>query len=130
MNVQYLAQPDTQLGPMLFELLESNPAPDRVVFASAFVGLQTIIRLKEHISDLREGGSEIRFVFGIDLGGTSQEVLKEVLGWGIDVRIVKHRVPGHNFHPKLYLFQWTWRAEIIIHSNNITEGGFFGINKA
>ena len=126
MNVQYLAQPDTQLGPMLFELLESNPAPDRVVFASAFVGLQTIIRLKEHISDLREGGSEIRFVFGIDLGGTSQEVLKEVLGWGIDVRIVKHRVPGHTFHPKLYLFQWTGRAEIIIGSNNITEGGFFG----
>jgi hypothetical protein len=53
-------------------------------------------------------------------------VLKELLGWNIDVRIVKHRIPGHTFHPKLYLFRWDDHATIIIGSNNITEGGFFG----
>lgn len=126
MNVEYLAQPETQLGLVLSELLDSDPAPDQVVFVSAFVGLQTIMRVKEQVSALGDRGSDIRFVLGIDLGGTSKEVLEELVGWGIDVRIVKHRIPGHTFHPKLYFFQWGHKAEIIIGSNNITEGGFFG----
>ncbi len=124
MKVEYLAQPDVQLGRILSELLESEPK--RAVLVSAFVGLQTIMRLKAHVSDLRDRGAEILFVVGIDMGGTSQEVLQELLKWNINVRIVKHRIPGHTFHPKLYLFEWSNKAEIIIGSNNITEGGFFG----
>lgn len=126
MEVEYIAQPDTQLGRVLCELLDSDPKPARVVFVSAFVGLQTVIRIKEQVLELRESGTDVQFVVGIDLGGTSQEVLKELLGWGINIRVVKHRIPGHTFHPKLYLFEWEDRAKIIIGSNNITEGGFFG----
>ena len=106
-------------------MLESDPRPSRVVFVSAFVGLQTVIRIKEHILELHASGTNIRFVLGIDLGGTSQEVLKELLDWAVDVYVVKHRVPGHTFHPKLYLFEWHDRATIITGSNNLTEGGFF-----
>jgi hypothetical protein len=124
MDVEYIVQPDRQLGRILTELLDTSPK--RVVFVSAFVGLQTIIRIKPQTLVLRDSGSDIRFVLGIDLGGTSQEVLKELLSWEVNVRIVKHRFPGHTFHPKLYLFEWESRAEIIIGSNNITEGGFFG----
>lgn len=124
MKVEYIAQPNSQLGKILFELLDASPK--RVIFVSAFVGLQTIIRLKDKVLSLNKEGSDVRFVLGIDLGGTSQEVLEELLGWGIDVRIIKHRIPGHTFHPKLYLFQWENKGEIIIGSNNITEGGFFG----
>jgi hypothetical protein len=123
MKVEYIAQPDYQLGIILTELLDDEPK--RAVFVSAFVGLQTIMRIKDQVLDLREKGSEIRFVLGIDLGGTSQEVLKEFLDWNIDTLIVKHRIPGHTFHPKLYFFEWDNKAEIIIGSNNITEGGFF-----
>ena len=126
MNVDYIAQPDTQLGKVLSELLDANPSASRIFFVSAFVSLQTIMRVKHQVTKLRDNGVELRFVLGIDLGGTSQEVLKELLGWNIDVRIVKHRIPGHTFHPKLYLFRWDDRATIIIGSNNITEGGFFG----
>jgi len=126
MDVDYIAQPDTQLGKVLLEMLDADPSASRIVFVSAFVGLQTIMRVKRQVLELKENGVDIRFVFGIDLGGTSQEVLKELLGWGIDVRIVKHRTPCHTFHPKLYLFQWTDCATIVIGSNNITEGGFFG----
>ena len=125
MRVEYIAQPDTQLGLVLAEMLESDPKPSRVVFVSAFVGLQTVIRIKEGILDLHASGADIRFVLGIDLGGTSQEVLKELLDWTVDVYVVKHRVPGHTFHPKLYLFEWHDRATIIVGSNNLTEGGFF-----
>lgn len=123
MDVDYIIQPDYQLGRILFGLLDA--APKRAVFVSAFVGLQTIMRIKEEVVALREAGSEILFVLGIDLGGTSQEVLEEVLDWDIDVRIIKNRIPGHTFHSKLYLFEWDNKAEIIIGSNNTTEGGFF-----
>lgn len=126
MNVDYIAQPDTQLGRVLSDMLDADPSASRVIFVSAFVSVQTIMRVKQQVLDLKESGVNVRFVLGIDLGGTSQEVLKEVLGWGIDIRIVKHRIPGHTFHPKLYLFEWADHAIIIIGSNNITEGGFFG----
>lgn len=126
MNVDYIAQPDTQIGKVLLDMLDADPSVSRIVFVSAFVSVQTIMRVKQQVLELKEGGVNVRFVFGIDLGGTSQEVLKEVLGWGIDVCIVKHRIPGHTFHPKLYLFEWADHATIIIGSNNITEGGFFG----
>ena len=126
MKVDYIAQPDTQLGKVLSKMLDADPPASRIVFVSAFVSLQTIMRLKQQILDLQGNGVDIRFVLGIDLGGTSQEVLKEILGWNIDTKLVKHRRPGHTFHPKLYLFEWKTRGTIIIGSNNITEGGFFG----
>ena len=126
MNVDYIAQPDTQLGRVLSDMLDVEPSASRIVFVSAFVSLQTIMRLKQQILDLKGNGVDIRFVLGIDLGGTSQEVLQEILGWNIDTKLVKHRRPGHTFHPKLYLFEWKDHGTIIIGSNNITEGGFFG----
>jgi hypothetical protein len=95
------------------------------VFVSAFVSVQTLMRVKQQILDLKAADANVRFVLGIDLGGTSQEALAEVLSWGIDCRIVNHRLPGHTFHPKLYLLEWEGEASIIIGSNNITEGGFF-----
>lgn len=126
MFVDYIAQPDEQLGISLMDMLGSNPPASKIIFVSAFVSLQTIMRIKPQIVNLKEKTKTIRFVIGIDLGGTSLEVLKELISWGIDVRIVKHRIPIHTFHPKLYLFQWKDRATIIIGSNNITDGGFFG----
>jgi len=124
MNVDYIVQPELQFGRILFELFAEKPI--QAIFVSAFVSLQTIMRIKEEVIASRESASEILFVLGIDLGGTSKEVLEEILSWNIDVRIIKNRIPGHIFHPKLYLFKWEHKAKIIIGSNNITEGGFFG----
>ena len=125
MDIDYIAQPDTQLGLALSTMLDSGAPASRIVFASAFVGFQTIMRIKHQVADLRAKGTDVRFILGVDLNGTSQEVLKELLDWNIDVRIVKHRTPGHTFHPKLYLFEWDHQATIIVGSNNLTEGGFF-----
>ncbi|MBI4488575.1 MAG: hypothetical protein HY694_05780 [Deltaproteobacteria bacterium] len=126
MKVEYIAQPDIQLGKVLSGLLKHDPPARRIVFVSAFVGLQTVIRIKHQIAALRAANTAVRFVLGIDLGGTSQEVLRELLGWNIETLIVKHRIPGHTFHPKIYFFEWDDRAEIIVGSSNVTEGGFFG----
>ena len=125
MDVDFIAQPDTQLGKELSTMLDSDTPASKVIFVSAFVGFQTVMRVKQQLIDLKANGTEIRFVIGVDLNGTSQEVLKEILDWNIDVKIVKHRHPGHTFHPKLYLFEWEHRAVLIIGSNNFTEGGFF-----
>ena len=126
MHINYIAQPDNQLGNVLSNMLDANPPASSIVFVSAFVSIQTIMRVKGQILRLKGTGSDIRFVLGIDLDGTSREVLAELLEWDIDVRIIKHRIPRHTFHPKLYLFEWTDRATVIVGSNNMTEGGFFG----
>ena len=125
MDVDYIVQPDTQLGLALSTMLDSGAPATKIVFVSAFVGLQTIMRLKHQVVGLRANGADINFILGIDFKGTSQEVLKELLDWGLDVRIVKHRRAGHTFHPKLYLFEWDHQGTIIVGSNNFTEGGFF-----
>ena len=83
------------------------------------------MRIKQQVAALSANGTNVSFILGVDFNGTSQEVLKELLGWDVDVRIVKHRGPGHTFHPKLYLFEWNHQATIIVGSNNLTEGGFF-----
>jgi hypothetical protein len=77
------------------------------------------------VAALKEDGVSVRFVLGIDLGGTSVEVLREICSWGVDTLIVRHRNRRHVFHPKLYLFEWGDAAEVVIGSNNLTEGGFF-----
>ena len=125
MDVDYIAQPDTQLGTVLSMMLDSDTPASRIIVVSAFVSLQTIMRIKHQVVDLKANGADISFILGIDLNGTSQEVLNELLDWNLDVRIVKHRRPGHTFHPKLYLFEWEHQATIIVGSNNLTEGGLF-----
>lgn len=125
MKLEYLAQPDVQLGRILSALLNENPSADVVVVVSAFARLQSILRLKQQVSRLVDEGADIRFVLGIDLGGTSKEVLEELLKWNIDVTVVKNRIPGHTFHPKIYLLRWKAKADLFVCSNNLTDGGFF-----
>lgn len=125
MKVYYISQPDKQLGKALAAFLNSDPNPSRVIFVSAFVSVQTLMRMKQQILDLKQAGTNVKFILGIDFGGTSQDALAEVLSWGIDCRIVNHRLPGHTFHPKLYMLEWKERAAVIVGSNNFTEGGFF-----
>ena len=125
MKVEYLAQPDTQLGRLLSNMLNDQPSPCRITLVSAFVSLQTIMRIKHQIIDLHAQGVIVRFVLGIDLGGTSREVLEELIDWNVEVHIVKHRIPRHTFHPKLFLFEWPDHAVLLLGSNNLTEGGLF-----
>lgn len=125
MRIGYLAQPDVRLGDLFTEALAAAPAPRRVVIVSAFAALQTIMRLKIPLLGLRDSGSAISVVVGLDMGGTSKEVLQQLATWDVTVTVVKNRIPGHTFHPKLYLFEWENRAKIIVGSSNVTEGGFY-----
>jgi hypothetical protein len=124
-RTSYFAQPDIRLGDLLMEALATAPTPRRVVIVSAFAALQTIMRLKVPLINLRESGTAVSVVLGLDMGGTSKEVLQQLSTWNVNVTVVKNRIPGHTFHPKLYLLEWETLAKIVVGSNNATEGGFY-----
>ena len=125
MIIRTVSQPETQLGNEISELLSSEPACSRIVFVSAFVALRTILRLRERLLAHVEGGASLRFNVGIDLGGTSREVLEELLRWDCETFVFHNTLARATFHPKIYLFEASTRTTLFIGSNNLTEGGFY-----
>lgn len=126
MRVNFIAQPQQQLGTLLSTALNATPAPTGVVLVSAFASLQAVLRLKARLSALHAGGASVRVVVGVDMGGTSKEVLKELASWPIEVYVFKNRKGGVTFHPKLYIVEAANAAEVFLGSNNLTDGGLYG----
>ena len=62
---------------------------------------------------------------GIDLGGTSIEVLRELMDWKCQSKIIHNSIPYSTFHPKIYLFESDEHATLFIGSNNFTDGGMY-----
>lgn len=120
-----ITQPESQLGNEIGELLDSDVAHTRIVFVSAFVALRTILRLREPLLRHVENGANLRFTLGIDLGGTSREVLDELLRWNCETFIFHNTIARATFHPKAYLFETATTATLFVGSNNLTDGGFY-----
>ena len=125
LRVNYLARPDLQFGQFLTDALAAEPAPRRIVIVSAFAALQTVLRFRPRLLSLRDAGTSVSVVLGVDLGGTTKEVLQQLSTWNVNITIVRNRIRGHTFHPKVYLLEWENSAKIIVGSNNFTEGGLF-----
>ncbi len=125
MNITTVAQPETQLGNEIDGLLEEDRVYPRIVFVSAFVALRTILRLRERVLERQAAGSHLHFTVGIDLGGTSREVLEELLRWECETFVFHNTIPRSTFHPKVYLFEGATRATLFVGSNNLTDGGFY-----
>lgn len=126
MQVNFIAQPEEQLGQLLTTALDAIPPPNQVVMVSAFASLQAVLRLKERLCNMHSNGTRVRLVVGVDMGGTSKEVLKELASWPIEVFVFKNKKVGVTFHPKIYLIQSEHSAEIFLGSNNLTDGGLYG----
>lgn len=118
-------QPETQLGPQIEALLDANGTYSRIVFVSAFTGLRTILRLRDRLLAAAESETTVRLVIGIDLGGTSLEVLRELSDWSCEIYIYHNPIVRATFHPKIYLFQAEISASLFIGSNNLTDGGMY-----
>lgn len=126
MQVNFIAQPQEQLGRLLTTALEADPVPTEVVMVAAFASLQAVLRVKARLCDLRARDTRVRVVVGVDMGGTSKEVLKELASWPIEVFVFKNKKGGVTFHPKIYLIQSAHSAELFLGSNNLTDGGLYG----
>ena len=120
-----VSQPDSQFGEELHRLLSSDVHYTRIVFISAFVALRSILRLRQGLLNHKEHGTDVRFVVGIDLGGTSREVLEELLRWDCSTFIFHNAVSRATFHPKVYLLEREADAILFIGSNNLTDGGLY-----
>ena len=125
MNSRTIAQPAIQLGQEIDTLLEGEARYTRIVFVSAFVALRTILRLRDRLLAQFQGGCQLRLTVGIDLGGTSRDVLEELLRWNCEVFIFHNPIPRATFHPKIYLFENAAETTLIVGSNNLTDGGFY-----
>jgi len=127
MQVSFLAQPynGQQLGDELLAVLSLHKRPSSVTFVSAFVAQQALRRLKKRLHDLHAAGTVVRFVIGVDMGGTSREVLQELATWPIDVYVYKNRRGRVTFHPKIYLVENENTADLFVGSNNLTDGGLY-----
>ena len=125
MIVRTVTQPENQLGIEISELLNSETVYSRIVFVSAFVALRTVLRLRERLLEHVEAGTRLRLTIGIDLGGTSRDVLEELLRWNCEIFIFHNTISRATFHPKVYLFQGEESATLFIGSNNLTDGGFY-----
>lgn len=125
MIITTIAQPESQLGNVISELLDSDVTHTKILFVSAFVALRTILRLREPLLRHVENGANLRFTLGIDLGGTSREVLDELLRWDCETYIFHNTIARATFHPKVYLFETATTATLLVGSNNLTDGGFY-----
>jgi len=125
MIVRPVSQPDSQLGRELQDLLVSDTHYRRIIFVSAFVAFRTVLRLRDRLLAQVGNGAELRLVVGIDLGGTSREVLEEFLRWNTNTLVFHNPLSRATFHPKVYLLEQEAGAVLFIGSNNFTDGGFY-----
>lgn len=128
MDIRFIAQPqeNAQLGALLTDSLSNSIGIKGVTIVSAFASMATVIRIKSLLLNLPKSEKlKVRLVIGVDMGGTSKEVLTELASWPFEVFIFKNKKGGVTFHPKIYVVERESSAEIYIGSNNLTEGGFF-----
>lgn len=125
-GMRIISQPadSDRLGEFLVRNLKSSWRELRV--AVAFVKSSGTKHIFEDLSNFAQG-AKVEIIAGIDHQGTSREGLKELLD---AVRphgkiVVFHNPVPSTFHPKLYLFRDDRKAEVLIGSGNLTEGGLF-----
>lgn len=124
METRVLKQPEIQLGAILENFLSQDEIK-KVVLVSAFVSLRTILRMREKLAGLKAIGAKVVFNLGIDLFGTSKNVLEEIVQWNCDTFITHNAVKYVTFHPKVYILETAAKAIVIVGSNNLTEGGMY-----
>lgn len=122
-----ISQPDDvfRLGDYLNSHLKQ---PDWTEFRAAIAFIkQSGVR---HISDALAEFSHraaVRISVGIDLANTSKEGLSGLLECveGRGGVWIFHNENASTFHPKVYLFKGKDRADLVVGSGNLTEGGLF-----
>lgn len=125
MLTRVLTQPRARLGDEFLSLFSGDSDFVRIQFVSAFTRLRTILRLRERMLEATARGTTLRMTLGIDLGGTSKEVLEELLHWNCQVSIFHNLNPRSVFHPKAYFFESRNGAIAFVGSNNLTDGGLY-----
>lgn len=124
--MELLLQPSesSRLGDCLKANLAENWTQFRA--AVAFVKRSGVKHVAAQLDAFAKAG-DVQIILGIDHKGTSYEGLEDLLK-AVSPKgrvIVFHNRLPYTFHPKLYLFKSATKAEVIVGSGNLTEGGLF-----
>jgi hypothetical protein len=124
--MQFIAQPfgELRLGEFLLTHLAD---PQWAIFraAVAFVRLSGTQYMRRPLQEFSHR-AQVRISVGVDLYGTSTEGLQDLLQGLPNGEVFVYRNNGpYTFHPKVYLFKSTQRAEVVVGSGNLTGGGLF-----
>lgn len=93
--------------------------------AVAFAKRSGTQHLRDPLSEF-DARAATRLSVGIDLLGTSTEALQDLLGSITNGSLwVFHNAVPSTFHPKIYVFKNENRADVVVGSGNLTEGGLF-----
>ena len=132
MDVQTISQPfgDDERAQTLGSILEQLLSREEVVYRgiwiiSAWVSQKSFLRLASFINRHKNHGADIHIYFGINLQGTSIEAARAINQYHVDSRVLYNLRNSHTFHPKIYLLEADTEADLIIGSNNLTEGGMY-----
>ncbi len=123
--VKLVEQPGgLRLGDWLNDNLDGNWTEFRA--AVAFVKQSGVKHIAARLAAFAES-RRVQLIAGMDHRGTSYEGLKglmDAVSPNGRLVIFHNRLP-HTFHPKVYLFKSADRAEIVVGSGNLTEGGLY-----
>lgn len=124
-RVKLVEQP---AGSRLGDWLNGNLCGDWTEFraAIAFVKRSGVKHIAARLAAFAQS-RQVELIAGVDHAGTSYEGLKGLMdAVSPNGRIVVfHNQLPHTFHPKVYLFKSADRAEIVVGSGNLTEGGLY-----
>lgn len=123
--MEFLFQP--RKAGRLGDFLNYNLAADWPHFraAVAFVKQSGTKHIRDALAKF-SAKNTVHIIAGIDHRGTSVEGLKDLLDKTSTGSItVFHNRLRKTFHPKIYLFKSDTRADLLIGSGNLTEGGIF-----
>lgn len=112
-----------QLGAFLLQQLTSDEWTSFRA-AVAFVKSSGVRHIERPLAEFG-AQRDVAITAGVSLGGTSIEGL-ERLAKAVRGRVwIFHNESGVTFHPKVYLFENTKKASLVVGSGNLTEGGLF-----
>lgn len=121
-----------RFGTALVEAIGS-PRWHAIEVGVAWVRRSGFRHIRPAIIEFLQRGGVFRISVGIDFDNTSAEGLQELLAlreFGQVEPFVCYNEATTVFHPKVYLFQNTRSARLIVGSNNLTESGLFANTEA
>lgn len=123
----FITQPSgsTRLGDFLRSLL-TDERWTNFSAAVAFVKRSGVQYIADRLRTFASRGV-VKLLVGVDLGGTSQEGLVDLLecaGSRGEIWVCHNENPS-TFHPKVYVVRNDTEAVVVVGSGNLTEGGLF-----
>lgn len=113
----------TSLGNVLLKEIADSKY-NELSFFSAFAKNSGVLRIAPTVDAFKKRGGKVRAFIGIDLQGTSQEALVNLLRICDELYVV-HSNGGHTYHTKIYYLEGKKDYWYAVGSNNLTAGGLW-----